>query len=370
MPKKRPKAPKPFYSTGGFWIAVALIAIAYMYQAPIMQFVNSFGNQTFSLTPPTNQLPPPKTSCTQYDFEVEFDNYFGAANMDILENVICIGNGGVWTGEADEVSCHLPRVASLDCNNKNFNYIENLCDNLKGNYVCSNVTKFVGCLCKTQAPSAPLDGFAPPSDEEQESDYTCGWTTYGMCQGTCPSEEICTDLQTGDCACIPESDYIERIGTIFVTSNSWSGAIGGLAGADDKCQVAAQYAGLSGTWKAIMSDTSNSAYGRLPDTQYYRMDGVMIATGKADLFDGSINAPINIDEHHNQLTSPKDVWTGVGSSKGIVSPDLFMDCHNWGWVSTGYVGIYGNTGEVDGDWIYIDSQECEHGLRLYCARVS
>ncbi len=50
---------------------------------------------------------------------------------------------------------------------------------------------------------------------------------------------------------------------VFVTSDSWNGDLGGLAGADTKCQAAANNANLGGTWKAWLSTDTTSASSRL-----------------------------------------------------------------------------------------------------------
>lgn len=43
---------------------------------------------------------------------------------------------------------------------------------------------------------------------------------------------------------------------VFATAGTWNGNLGGLAGADAKCQTEATSAGLSGTYRAILSSTA------------------------------------------------------------------------------------------------------------------
>ena len=52
---------------------------------------------------------------------------------------------------------------------------------------------------------------------------------------------------------------------IFVTSLIYSGNLGGLSGADAKCSLRAQAGGLSGSWKAWLSDANNNAIDRITD---------------------------------------------------------------------------------------------------------
>ena len=51
-----------------------------------------------------------------------------------------------------------------------------------------------------------------------------------------------------------------------MTSSSWNGNLGGLSGADAKCQQAANATGLGGTWVAWLSDSTHNAKDRIPDT--------------------------------------------------------------------------------------------------------
>lgn len=58
------------------------------------------------------------------------------------------------------------------------------------------------------------------------------------------------------------SDYPD-LRKVFITEKSWSGDLGGLVGADQKCQSEAQEKGLEGNWKALLGDDNNSAVDRL-----------------------------------------------------------------------------------------------------------
>ena len=66
----------------------------------------------------------------------------------------------------------------------------------------------------------------------------------------------------------PEAGFVDDVFVVgtramnlaFVTSQSWAGgALGGLAGADAKCNAAAVAAGLGGTYVAWLSDSQNDA---------------------------------------------------------------------------------------------------------------
>lgn len=58
------------------------------------------------------------------------------------------------------------------------------------------------------------------------------------------------------------SDYPD-LRRVFISNGLWTGDLGGLAGADEKCQKEAQEKGLEGTWKAFLGDDRELAVNRL-----------------------------------------------------------------------------------------------------------
>lgn len=91
------------------------------------------------------------------------------------------------------------------------------------------------------------------------------------------------------------------------------------------------------SWKAFLSTTngggtSTHAKDRIPYSEayhYVRTDGALLATGAADLYDGSLDNPINLD--HNGASAgglgASNVRTGTrgdGTSDGTNA-----DCTNW-----------------------------------------
>jgi hypothetical protein len=72
---------------------------------------------------------------------------------------------------------------------------------------------------------------------------------------------------------------------VFVTSQLYSGRIGGVSAADLKCQTLAQTAGLPGEFRAWLSSASRTPDGHFrPSAQPYRLvDGTLVANGWDDL---------------------------------------------------------------------------------------
>jgi len=94
--------------------------------------------------------------------------------------------------------------------------------------------------------------------------------------------------QAGSCVPTPPPTTERKV---FVTSGTFQGNLGGVSGADDLCIGQAAAADLSGTWRAWVSDTTRNAEIILQDFTYTRIDGIKVADNKADLLDGSLDAP-------------------------------------------------------------------------------
>jgi hypothetical protein len=86
---------------------------------------------------------------------------------------------------------------------------------------------------------------------------------------------------------------------LFVTNATYTGNLGGLSAGDSICQASADGAGLTGTFKAWLSDTSTTAGSRFthPTLPYILRDGTLIANDWTDLTDGSIAHAIDLDEN-------------------------------------------------------------------------
>ncbi len=153
--------------------------------------------------------------------------------------------------------------------------------------------------------------------------------------------------------------------TVFVTSTTYTGNIGGLAGADTECDNRALAGGLVGTYKAWLSTslTDNPANLFEKSTEpYLRTDGVLIANDWTDLTDGSLQNPIDRDESGQQVAA--FAWTGT-KKDGTPDPDL--DCGDWGSSSSTLTGRVGSTFGTMHDWTDAGSpRDCDNSHRLYC----
>ncbi|MBI2076094.1 MAG: DUF1554 domain-containing protein [Candidatus Aenigmarchaeota archaeon] len=151
----------------------------------------------------------------------------------------------------------------------------------------------------------------------------------------------------------------------FLTPEFYGGNIGGLEGADQKCQQFADAAGIGASrkWVALLSIPGANAIDRIPDTKYLRLDGEVIANSKADLFDGSIMNPIDRNEKGEWRDIMNGVWTGTRPD-GTVS-----DAHCGSWASADGRGTTGVL-ITSSAWIANDLLPCGSKLRsLYCFEV-
>jgi hypothetical protein len=146
---------------------------------------------------------------------------------------------------------------------------------------------------------------------------------------------------------------------VFVTSTTYTGALGGLAGADAKCQTRANAGNLGGTWRAFLSTASVNAKDRIPNAEYRLIDlSTVVATSKADLTDGMITNNIQMDETGALRAS--FVWTGSnndGTSNG-------GNCNGW---NSQAQNIFLGRNDDPAQWALASTiGACGNTLRLYC----
>lgn len=158
---------------------------------------------------------------------------------------------------------------------------------------------------------------------------------------------------------------------IFVSSGSYTGNMGGVDAADANCQSLAESAGLSRTYKAILSTSSSNA----TDSDRISLvgaiyiinqngDKTLIAASREDFW-GTTNSielieNVDVDEQLAQVSGAR-VWTGTGSDGATVPAE-----HCNGWTSTAGTGFYGLTNQANSEWIESNSDNCSNTNRIYC----
>ncbi len=216
---------------------------------------------------------------------------------------------------------------------------------------------------------------------------------YGSCvPGTCfwgpacgdgevtPGHEICdpgapVDPMGGELIpCGPECRFEARV--VFLSSEEYNGKMGGLAGADLKCQTLAKAfdAERYHTYRAWLSDSvsdpdSTFVHG---DTPYVLLNGVVIADNYDDLIQDGPLPGITITDTY-QAIGDVPVWTHT-SQGGTKIPDDYH-CNQWTSASYEDVAMIGrnsvpaeeqNTWATEHWWTYYKENLCSNPWHLYC----
>jgi len=142
--------------------------------------------------------------------------------------------------------------------------------------------------------------------------------------------------------------------------------VGGLAGADAICQQEAATNGLGGTWKAWLSDSSESAAGRLRQWNFGYEDalGNTIANSWALLTDGTLDHAVSYAMDGTSISSISSagaVWTGTNTDGTAVGGN----CSDWtGTSGRGHVGFWSLSNAI---WTSNASEySCTSSYHLYC----
>lgn len=158
---------------------------------------------------------------------------------------------------------------------------------------------------------------------------------------------------------------------VFVTSQRFSGDLGGVAGADEKCNAAAKNGGLPGTYQAMVGNGAARIVGSmlvradvLGATNWHRaplagVSGSMLGTPLAE--------PIAYDESGTRIARDAPVWTGTDPYGGLGSPN----CGGWVDVSDGMFGVVGFARQVDpANWLGAEVIDCDVPAHLYCVSTA
>ena len=151
---------------------------------------------------------------------------------------------------------------------------------------------------------------------------------------------------------------------VFVSSANYNGNLGGLAGADAKCQALANARPtLAGkTFKAWLSSSSVSATARLTHATvpYKRVDGVVIANNWADLVDGALAAPVSVTE----VGGSKTYWVWVNTD--LSGASMGGICGDWTDAGSSSGGNFIGYSSLSGCGWTATTLSCSNAFALYC----
>lgn len=183
--------------------------------------------------------------------------------------------------------------------------------------------------------------------------------------GVVEGDETCDDGND-----VPDDGCQEcaKDSVVFISSEIYQGfALGGLYGADQRCQSLAAKAGLERylTFRAWLSTPTMSASDRLLHSRgrYVLVNGLVVAQDWDALTSGVLENAIAVDEHSQ--TQDWGVWTGTLPNGQPALGSEF--CEDWdddsGLLKFGGTGL---STSIDGTWSFFNQGPCGSELRLYC----
>jgi hypothetical protein len=154
---------------------------------------------------------------------------------------------------------------------------------------------------------------------------------------------------------------------VFVSSGTYSGNLGGHAGADTTCQSLATAGSLGGTWMAWVSDSTGSPNRNFTKaTMGYRLlDGALVAANFTALTGGTLSHAIDIDQTGASLASATGTaaFTWTATSTGGMS--MGDSCTQF--TSSSATGQVGSCTSTSGTWTNASTTEaCSATHHLYC----
>ena len=149
---------------------------------------------------------------------------------------------------------------------------------------------------------------------------------------------------------------------VFVTSTTTTANYSGLPQADTVCQNLATAAGLSGTFRAWLSNATDSPSTRFTQSTvpYKLVDGTQIAGNWTDLTDGTNDNPINKTETNGGAPTTF-VYSGTAANGTGVAGE---HCNNWTGAPQASAG---NTGVTGSGWtLWSTANSCSFLFSIYC----
>jgi cysteine-rich repeat protein len=305
----------------------------------------------------------------------DFDGCSAACTLEICGDAIVqpwenCDDGNTIAGDGCSESCALEGCGNgsvergEECDDGNTDD-DDRCTSLCRAPVCGDgiVTPSIGEACD--------DG--PANGDNAACTASCKVNVCG--DGLVGPDEGCDDgnvvaLDGCSSSCVRDARFV------FVTSTRYVGMMGGLTGADQRCQERAAAAGLPGTYLAWLADSTGSPILRFPASTmpYIRAgDHAIVASSLQDLLDGQIDATISNDEFGAAIAFEPGkvcenlylVWTNVDVAGARRSN---ADCQDWKMLDLGRTGSLVATGSAWTD-SGCPNRLCSTDLRLYCFEI-
>jgi hypothetical protein len=250
---------------------------------------------------------------------------------------------GVCVGDV----CATCKPGALDCTS-NRQYLE--C-NAQGEWGTAKKT------CKNACVADKCDGVCIPGTNDTQCDHSSGAKqATRICgdQGTWQNV-TCSGVQScvkGECG-----SFTKRI---FITKNTYP-PVGGLSGLDANCQQSASAAGLSGTFKAFVTDSKTDVFKRfsMEGGPFRTPGGTLVAFSWDQLINGDLQ---NLIDEHESLGfdippavpeptgicsgSTKLVWANIKKGGEVAGSQFSDNCNDFvttAFSGRAYFGDYSST---------------------------
>jgi len=182
------------------------------------------------------------------------------------------------------------------------------------------------------------------------------------------------------CRVRPPADKDFKI--VFVTSEVFTGNLGGIFGGDEACNRLASSVGIRADFKAWLSDSFVSPPVRFAQSTrpYALVDGTQVAADWGDLVDGSLDHPIDQDECGEP--PPTGTHSAVCGGGSVIHPvmtgtyaagrgDINNNCGDWTIDGeTRAAVLLGNADAMDSQWTYTCTRGgtamCDPTAPIYC----
>ncbi|MBX3216958.1 MAG: hypothetical protein KF850_33305 [Labilithrix sp.] len=150
---------------------------------------------------------------------------------------------------------------------------------------------------------------------------------------------------------------------VFISSTTVAGNLGGLAGADARCNELAEAAGLEGTFVAWLSAAGADARDRVGGPGPWLLVGTSaVAVTRAQLTQPPITRAIDRTETGEEAAGI--VWTGTTAS-GVHGGET---CSAWRR-TLGGIGGTGDARTSTAAWTAASTSSCSFARRLYCFQL-
>lgn len=185
-------------------------------------------------------------------------------------------------------------------------------------------------------------------------------SSVASCQWVFTSSEVKQDAPADFDAVRAEHNIV------FVTAEPFDGNLGGVAGADMKCQAAAKAGGLPSPqdFIAMLGAGGAAPFARLNGSRsWLSPSGRLVADISSDFVEGRLINPANENQYGSTLPLDAETsryWTGNNDTNATA-----QDCN--GWAST--TGLGDTNSAIRAYGLSTELRACNISLRLLCASV-